>query len=658
MNLQVTTVSRTPQKVSESAAAIFVITQDDIRRSGFTSLADTLRLAPGMDVAQISGHQWAVSARGFNDQFSNKLLVMIDGRSIYTPLFAGVYWDYENLMLEDIERIEVIRGPGATLWGANAVNGVINVITKNSADTQGGLLTTSGGSAEIASEALRYGGKLGASGTYRVYGKFDDHADSASPDGGTAHDAWRLGRGGFRIDWAGGEQNAFVFAGDAYAGRFDITYTNLLSSPPYTPYLDPVTALASGGDLLGRWTHIYSDRSDLAVEATYNQTHRMDPAVLTEDRKTFDLDAQYRLGVGDRQNLTLGGGYRVSADEIGGTFHVSFDPAQRADQLFSAFAQDEITLVDKRLTLTVGTKFEHNDYSGFELQPSGRLAWTPGGRQTVWAAVSRAVRTPSRVDSDVRINQTPVFPNPTLPFLPPAVSSTFGNPNFQSEKLMAYEVGYRVQPLETLSFDVAAFYNVYDDLRGPNLYPAPTPDNPFAFVHVAPGQYGAPPANVGVTLSNLLYGETYGVEVGANWQWTDWWRWRGAYTFLDLQIHARPGSTDAQTGGFEAMYEGDGPAHQFSLRSAMDLPHDFEWDFTVRYVGDLAPTGPTRASSPAPAYLTLDARLAWRPTRRLELSVDGQNLIEPRHAEFHPPVLAVQSTDVPRSVYGKLTWHF
>ncbi len=657
MNLQVTTVSRTPQRVSDSPAAVFVITQDDIRRSGFLSLPETLRLAPGMDVARVDGHDWAISARGFNDLFAGKLLVMIDGRSVYTPLLAGVYWDVQDLLMEDVDRIEVVRGPGATMWGANAVNGVVNIITKSAQETQGGLVTSSASSAGAESGAVRYGGKLGQETFYRAYVKYDTFDNSRFPDGSEAYDSGRMGRTGFRIDSRAGDRNALTLQGDAYAGRLQQTYTNMLTTTPYTEYLTRDTTAVEGENLLGRWTHTISDRSDLTLQAYYDRTYRDDPVILREDRQTLDFDLQHRFGVGERQTVIWGAGYRVSFQEVGNTFRGALGPGHRADQLFSAFGQDEINLVDKRLTLTLGSKFEHNDYTGFEIQPSGRLTWTPTTRQTVWVAVSRAERTPSEVEAISRLNLSPVFPNAILPFIPPAVTSLYGNPNDESGQLIAYEFGYRVQPLDQLSFDLAAYYNVYDRLPSIEYYPAPTPGNPFSFIHLFPGDVGTPPANVGVTWDNQLYGETYGGELAANWQLAEWWRWRGAYTFLDTQIHARPGSFDSTTGMHELILENNSPSHQFLLRSSMDLPHDVEWDVNLRYVSALG----ANPGSPVPrvdGYVTMDVRLAWRPTRALELSLASQNLLQERHAEFYGSQLESPVAAVERTVYGKVTWRF
>ena len=657
MSIQVTTVSRAPQKVSDSPAAVFVITGDDIRRSGFTGIPEALRLAPGLEVARVDAHDWAISARGFNDVFANKLLVMMDGRSLYTPLFSGVYWDLQDTLMEDVDRIEVIRGPGATMWGANAVNGVINIITKSAQETQGGLVTAIGGSGESNGGAVRYGGQLGADTYYRVYTKYDDGNASKLPDGSDAYDGWKMGRAGFRIDSGAAGGNPLTLQGDVYSGRLHESYTNILSVSPYTPYLAPETSTVEGGNVLGRWTHTIAAESEVTLQTYYDRTFRDDPAILREDRQTLDLDLQHQFAWGERQKIVWGAGYRVSFQDASDTFRVVLGPGHRADQLASAFAQDEITLVENRLKLTAGTKFEHNDYSGFEIQPSGRLTWTPQERQTVWVAVSRAERTPSQAESAARLNQFPVYPTPSLPFLPPSVTSVFGNPEFASGELVAYELGYRVQPLDRLAFDVATYYNVYDRLRTVELDPPPSPGNPFPFIHLFPGQPGVPPPNVALIYGNNLYAETYGAEAAATWQLTEQWRWRAAYTFTDMQTHTLPGSTDPATVFSELIVEGDSPRHQFSLRSSMDLPRNVEWDFNVRYVSGLEQIAGAPVATVS-GYVTLDMRLGWAPTRRLELSVAGQNLVTSHHAEYYGNALDSQITDVRRSVYGKLTWRF
>ena len=629
MNVEVTSVSKRAEKLSVAPAAISVITADEFRRSGATSIPEALRLVPGMEVARGDAHNWAISARGFNDLFANKLLVLMDGRSVYTPLFSGVYWDTQDTLWEDIERIEVIRGPGATLWGANAVNGVINIITRSAKDTQGLLLTGGGGTEEQGFAAVRYGGKLGDNAYYRVYAKYFNRDDQVLPDGSDSNDRWNMERGGFRIDWDATSEDHFTLQSDLYSGRLNQTYFLPAPNPPYAQ-TNQARLNVEGGNALGRWSHTISERSDLKFQVYYDRTVRDGP-VLDEDRDTFDIDLQHHFLLGERQNIVWGAGYRVSFDELDNTYTVAFNPDQRSIQLFSLFAQDEIKLAPDHLHLTLGSKLEHNDFTGFEYQPSGRMSWTPTDRQTIWASVSRAVRTPSRAEEDIQLRQLPSAAQAQA-----GVQQILfqGNPDFQSEKLLAYEAGYRWRPLDRISLDVTAFYNDYRHLR--SLEPA----------GLQIGPPGAPVTFI-ARANNKLHGETYGIEFAPSWQVTDWWRLQAAYTFLEMQLHRDAGSADTAS----ELDEGRNPRHQFSLRSSMDLPHDVELDWAVRYVESLP-------AIPVPGYVAVDARLAWRPLQNLELAIIGQNLLDDRHPEFQSQFIPTERTEVQHSVYGKVTWRF
>jgi iron complex outermembrane receptor protein len=622
MNFEVTSVSRRTEKLSEAPAAISVITGDELRRSGVTSVPEALRLVPGMEVARLDAHNWAISARGFNDLFANKLLVLMDGRSVYTPLFSGVYWDVQDTLLEDIDRIEVIRGPGATLWGANAVNGVINIITRPAKDTQGLLLLGGGGTEEQGLAGVRYGGQLGDSAYYRVYAKYFNRDDQVLPDGNDANDRWNMERAGFRIDWDASTENHFTLQGDLYSGRLNQTYFLPATNAPAFAETNASKLNVSGGNVLGRWSHAFSESSDLKLQVYYDRTVRHGP-VLNEDRDTLDLDLQHRFLLGERHDLVWGAGYRASSDEIDNTYAIAFNPDQRTSQLFSLFAQDEITLIHERLRLTLGSKFEHNDFTGFEYQPGGRLSWTPTDRQTIWASVSRAVRSPSRAEDDIRLRQ--MTPAPGVHAL------LTGDRRFDSEELLAYEAGYRWRPLDSVSLDVAAFYHDYDQLR--SLEPG----------GVVPG----PPFTVIATAGNGLHGETYGVEFAPGWQVTDWWRLQAAYTFLQMQLHHGAGSGDTTS----ERDEGRSPHHQFSLRSLLNLPHNVELDSTVRYVDSLP-------DFQIPGYVVIDVRLAWRPFKDFEVAIVGQNLLDDRHPEFQSLFIPTERIEVQHSVYGKVTWRY
>lgn len=643
LNIEVTTVLRRADPLSRAPAAVHVITQDDVRRSGATTLPEVLRLAPGVQVARVHAHQWAVSARGFNDVFANKLLVMIDGRTVYTPLFSGVFWDMQHTLLDDIDRIEVIRGPGASLWGANAVNGIINVITKDARDTQGTLISAAAGNHDRFIGSIRHGGKFGDDGFFRVYFQHHDHDDFPTADapgnpGGS--DAWKHTQGGFRTDRDLSDISVLTIQGDAFSGSLDESYVRLAPESPHEPFIERGTVDTRGGNVLARITRSFEHDADLTVQSYFEATRRDGP-IFRENRQTFDLDLQHRLPVVDRHLITWGGGYRLSDDQVDNTFDVSLNPSSRTLQLFSFFVQDEIEVVEDRLMLTLGSKFEHNDFTGIEVQPGGRVSWTPRERQTIWGAVSRAVRTPSRGEHDIRLNQEPVYPENTFfPGSPATVTSLLGASEFQSEGLIAYEIGYRLQPTPRLSFDLATFYNDYQNLR--SLEPG------------AP-EFGADPAHIPVSAGNELEGETYGFELGSNWTAIpNFWRLHGSYSLLRMDLRQSEASGDP---GSPEEIEGSNPKHQWLVRSSFDLPRDWQWDTWFRFVDRLP-------AQNVDSYLEMDMRLAWRPFRAsaergdLELALVGRNLIERRHQEFSSSLIRNQQVEIPRSFYAKLTWNY
>ena len=627
MQVTITSVSKRPEALGGAASAIYVLNGEDVRRDGFRSIPDSLRYVPGMQVAQINSHTWAVSSRGFDAEYATKLLVLMDGRSVYTPLNAGVYWDTVDLMEEDLERIEVIRGPGGTLWGANAVNGVINITSKSSHDTQGWLMTGGGGNEEQGFGGVRYGGKLGEQTTFRVYGKYDNHDDTAFTDGSDGEDAWQMGRAGFRLDSGNDELNLFTVQGDYYHAQEDWLYTQPIPTPPFDQVVDDSERVL-GANLLGRWSHRFEDDSQFIFQTYYDHTDR-ESNLPRERRDTFDVDLQHHIAPIHRHNLVVGLGYRLTTDDIEGNYANTFDPDHRTLHLFSGFIQDEITVVEERLRLTLGTKLEHNDFTGFEVQPGARLAWTPSETHTLWASVARAVRTPSRAEDDVRINRT----DPLLP--PGTVASILGDRSGESEDLIAYELGYRAVPLERLSIDIATFYNDYDDLRNLELgVPPPTPPN----------------AVLGLYTRNGLKAESYGAELAADWEaGKNWWHIRAAYTYLRLDLETKAGVTDPVN--IIPLLEGNAPRHQFSIRSQMDIRHNVEFDVGLRYVDDLE-------DPDIPSYATMDVRIAWRPRTNLELSLVGLNLLDPVHPEFAPTQVVTPQREIERSVYGQITWHF
>jgi len=595
MDIEVTSVSKRPEKLSETASAIQVITHEDIRRSGVTSLPEALRLASNLEVAQVDSRQWAISARGFNNTTANKMLVLIDGRTVYTPLYAGVFWDVQNPFIEDIDRIEVISGPGATLWGTNAVNGVINVTSRNSKDTQGLLLSGGGGTELRGFSGIRYGGQLSSNAHYRVYGKFFDRGSGLLSNGQDAVNGWHLGQGGFRLDWDTSKANLITLQGDYYSGRMGQRNAD--------------DTVADGGNVIGRWSHRFSERSDLKLQLYYDRTHRRVPNTFAEVLDTYDVDFQHRFPLGDRQSIVWGLGYRLNKDDVTNSPGLAFLPRRVSRQSFSGFVQDEIALVKDRVHLTIGTKIEHNEFTGFEYQPSGRLAWKLSQRQTIWGAISRAVRTPSRIDRELFVPGTP-------PFL------LAGGPGFVSEELSAYELGYRTQPSDRLSLSFATFYNIYDHLRSLEQLNAP--------------------ASFPVVIANGLKGESYGAELSSDYRMTDRWRLRAGYTELRIHIYPRPGSTDTTRGSGES----HDPNRQMFLRSSVDLTRHIEFDAAFRFVGGIA-------NQKVPAYGELDLRWAWRPGPRLEFSIVGQNLLHDRHAEFGSPN---NRKEIERSVYGKVLW--
>jgi len=635
LSVKITSVAKKTQALSEAAAAIFVITQDDIRRSGVTSIAEALRMVPGLQVARIDANKWTITSRGFSGRFSNKLLVLIDGRSVYTPIFSGVFWDAQDTLLEDIERIEVIRGPGATLWGANAVNGVINIITKTAKDTQGGLMYGGAGTEERGFGGVRYGTKSGENTYWRIYTKYFNRDDAVYASGDDAADGWDVLRGGFRMDWQGSGGDTLTLSGDIYDGELGERITTPSLIFPYSSTTDEEYD-QGGGNLLGRWERKISETSDMALQLYYDR-YDIDPSIVSLTVDTIDMDFQHRFSLGDRQEIIWGLGYRYMSDDIDNSATVSFMPDSRDYDIFSAFVQDEIMVIEDLLKLILGSKFEDNDYTGFEVQPNARLVWMPHEQHSVWAAVSRAVRTPSRAEDDVQIDLAVIPPGiPQNPGPLPVMLTALGNRDFDSEELLAYEIGYRVRPMDELSLDVTAFFNDYDSLRT-GKFGMPFPDPPLSpTLMVLP-----------FTQDNEDEGETYGVELAADWRPCDWWRFQAAYSYLNVVLQQADEAVELSSTSRKSA----SPHHQVSLRSAMDLPGALELDLWFRYVDDLP-------SIDIDDYVTLDTRLGWRPLKDLEISVVGQNLLDSQHPEYQPEFLDTAPTEVEHSVYAKITWRF
>jgi iron complex outermembrane receptor protein len=632
MDLKITSVSKTPERAVEAPAALFVITQEDIRRSGALSIAEALRMAPGLQVARLNANEWAISSRGFNDFVANKLLVLMDGRSLYNPLFSGTLWDVQDTMLEDIERIEVIRGPGATLWGSNAVNGVINVITKSAKDTQGGLVSAGAGTEERGFGSVRYGAQPKKNVYIRGYVKYFDRDDQALPGNRDGADDWRQGRGGFRLDWDATKNDLVTFQGDAYKGKSGDAVT--------VPDLSVISRLAtadtevSGCNVIGRWSHKFSETSDMKLQMYYDRTDRDFVATTDEIRNTFDLDFQHQFAWGKRQTIVWGAGFRVTSDDTRRGDTAEWVPDDRTTRLSNAFVQDEITVLEKKLFITLGTKLEHNDFTGLEVQPSARLLWTPHKNHTVWASSARAVRIPNRADDDVIFNASALPAGALGPGTPPAFVQIRGDKAAKSEELLAHEIGYRVRPHPKLSLDLTGFLNMYDNLT------TGEPRTPFLDADPIPH------LNVPIVTDNRARGETYGGEAVATWQALKWWRLIGTYSYLNMQIHSKNSLSPAAENA-----EGNSPQNQAMLRSLMDLPRHVQLDFALRYVDSL----PARDVH---AYVTGDVRVGWRATDKLDISAVGQNLFDSQHPEWHPTGVQSRPTEVQRGFYLKATFKF
>lgn len=630
MNESVTSVSKKETKLNDAPAAISVITADDLARLGITTIPEALRLVPGLDVARMDASRWAISSRGFNFGYANKLLVLMDGRSLYTPSFGGVQWGDQDLMLEDLDRIEVIRGPGATLWGANAVNGVINITSKSSRDTQGMLVSTALGSDEQTLTSIRYGGQVNPQIHYRTYLKYFNRDDFSLQSGGNAGDGWDAIRGGFRTDWDATEQDLVTLQGDIYsAGAGENVSTPQLTPPFSTEHR--LDNSSRGGNLLGRWTRTLSETSHLSAQA-YFDYFRAEVGDKRESRRTADIEFEYRFAAGTRNDLVWGAGYRFTTDKLTNSPSIHWDPPSRDLNLYNTFLQDEITLVPDRLRFTIGSKFERNDYTGWELQPGARLLWTPHSQHTVWASVSHAVSTPNRVTRDGRVT---IGVSPTEPGGPVLQTDLVGNDGVVSEALDAFELGYRVEVTPELSFDLAAFYNRYDKLVGV------TPGSPD---FVADPQ---PRIELPLTLENLGSGETYGAELSVQWKPLDYWKLTANYSLLRMRMQPDKGASRSSAS----------PQQQVGLRSYLTLPWNLELNGAACFVDQVTPYHSSGANVDIPAYLRADIGLLWHASPSLDVGIWGYNLLDGSHPEFTSRN-SNQITEVPRSIMVKLTWRF
>lgn len=623
-DVEVTTASKEPEQVWRTPASIYVLSQEDIHKSGATSIPEALRLVPGVEVARVNSSVWAVGIRGFGSGFSKSVLVLIDGRSVYTPLFAGVDWNGQNLILEDIDRIEVIRGPGGTIWGSNAVNGVINIITKNAKDTQGALATTSAGGADRGAGAIRYGAKHGNHLDYRAYAMGFGRSPEHHLDGDD-YDDWQVGQAGFRADSTPTTRDTLTLQGDLYKGKIGQRISIAAYSPPSQQNVDGTQDI-SGGNLLGHWRHQLSDTSDFQIQAYYDRTYRFGPQ-LGETRNTFDIDAIHHFVVRERNAITWGFGARWSPSDIVQTVAtVNFQPHHEADNLYSAFVQDQIAILQNKLWLTVGSKFEHNIFTGWENQPGGRLLWTPAAHETFWAAVTRAVRTPSRIDEDLQLTGL-VLPSP------PIFICVCDNRKFLSETLLGYEAGYRTLVSAGFYVDVSVFHNHYNDLTSYG-------NSSISIVTSPPPGY----ILLSVPFANGIMGSSNGGEIAPDWKVSRWMELKASYSYVSLNLEDKPTHTKTS---YVSSYEGSSPHNEATAQVRLTLPRGLDFEPSYRYMGSLP-------AQLVKSYSTADVRLGWHFLRQMEVAVVGQNLLQPRHAEFggDPGGLV----GIKRSGYGQITW--
>lgn len=631
MNLQVTSVSRKSEPLSRAAAAVTVITQEDIRRSGATSIPELLRLVPGLDVAQMDASTWAITARGFNSQYAAYMLVLVDGRTVYDPGFNGVRWDGQDTVLEDIDRIEVICGPGAALWGQNAVNGVINITTKKASETQGGLVTLAAGNPETPETVVRYGGDAGPKGHYRVFGKYFDRQGDDLAAGAPASDGWHSQRLGFRGDWDLSDRDSLAITAGGYENAAHHVENRIVSLLPPVQQLtiDPVHD--NGFDATLKWQRTFSRRSDLTLQLYHIYTGYRDTAE-HEARNTSDIDFQYHVAIKRRHDLVWGLGLRYTIDPTSGTFRTSFTPRTDRNKTGSLFVQHEISLLPNRLRFVWGARFTDDDYTGPELQPDGRLMWTLRPNHALWLAISRPVGEPSFASTGLRLNSG-VFPGPGgIPVVPALV----GNPGIGDANVLSTQAGYRGQLHKRVNLGLAGYYSRYKGALTLD------PGAPFLETDPAPTHLVLP-----INFLSALKGESFGWEVNGTWQINSRWRISPSYTVLWMDFRNVITGNAAST----ATRTGTSPRNQFQVHSYVDLPHSWEWDTFVYAVGQL----PTDT---IPAYTRVDARVGWHFAERASVSVVGQNLLQPRHFEFGPSTGNINATQIKRSGYAKLTWTF
>lgn len=621
-NVVVTSVSKKSEYENEAAAAVFVITQGDIKRSGATTIPEVLRMAPGISVAQSGSNNWTVTSRGFNSQFANKLLVLMDGRVIYSPLFSGVIWDSQDVVMEDIERIEIIRGPGATLWGANAVNGVINIITKNSIDTQGGLATASIGN-QMSGGAVRYGAKIADSSYIRTYAKYNDYNSQFNTNGSDAGDSWRKQQAGFRSDLKLTSDDKLTLQGDIYAVDEDEPFRFPdLSAGTY--YLLSKGMGRSGGNILARWEQKQSKNSETSLQAYFDNASSK-TQFFNDRANTADIEFQHIWTGWKSQEFVWGGGYRFINSHNDASTQYALTPSSRNDSLYSAFLQDKIALLPESVFLTLGSKFEHNAYSWFEMQPSARLSWLASHTQTLWGSISRAVHTPNRFNYDGRISYAIIPPHGMVAL--PTLLTRQSNRDLEAEQLIAYELGYRFQPITKLSMDITGYYNDYSKLKTDAL------GTPTIF-----GSYISQP----VIAYNTSKAHALGFEASAKYDATKQWRLFASYSYIDLQF--------SNKSKIVTYFAGKNPKNMFNLRSTYLFSNDLEMTNSLYTVSKLH-------SINIPSYYRFDTKLSYQFTNNINLSIVGQNLLKATHKEFSPFLYQTQA-EIGRSVYAGVSFKF
>lgn len=624
LSTPVTTVERQPSTVGRTPAAVFVITPEMIKRTGARTIPDALRCAPGVDVARVNAHTWAISIRGFNAVFANKLLVQIDGRVVYNATFGGVYWDQQDVVLEDVERIEVIRGPGTTMWGSNAVNGVINIVTKKSSDTHGVLIQSGGGGQDQRDfNTFRVGGQLTDSISYRVWGQQFDRSSGWSDDPADANDAWHGKHTGFRTDFTPNEDETLTFQGSLFSGYGGATYQAALPAPPFGAEEDYIAQFPAS-NLLLRYTRTIDEDTSWQLQTFYDhfQQLQQDTTVIQQTRDTWDIDFQVRFRPWERHSIITGANYRRSPDSFINSFTAGFIPPQFTTEWAGWFIQDTITLEEDRWYFSPGCRLEYNTFGKFQAEPSARLLFMPSDRQSVWLGVSRAVRNPMRVDTDVDFKRHIGMPGE------PAFLNVFGNPELQPENLIAYELGYRAAPTDRFSWDIAGFINDYRKLRGLGPVNGPIFRPPYVMFDT--------------TFENNISALGYGFETTFTYEVSDVWRWFVSYSLLEVNAQG-PDPENV------SLIEGGSPHNMVYLRSSRDLGRNVQWDVMGRYVDSLA-------ALDVPKYFQLDTRIGWQVTESLEVSFVGQNLLDGHHLEFRDVQSGVVATEVKRSWYGMLTW--